>query len=349
MKRTIVFLPVVLLALSVFGCKFLPLQPKPPEGSALETAGNSDKQITVRYAQIGTESDWRVATVNSMKDAARAEGWELLNQDASCSQERQFEWLREAIAKGDDYIVLAPIVKTGWDQVMSEARDVGIPVIMLETNIDMPDREDYYATWITLNFIQEGEKAGRWLTDYMEAEGRGNDEINIVELQGTVGSSPAIDRQTGFESIINNYPNYKITQSQTGDFETERGKEIMEAFLNEAASNSVKIDVLFAHSDGMAIGAIQAIKEAGLIPGEDIVIIGIDGSKLAFEAIAAGDMNVTIECSPIFAPIVLDVIKTLEAGEAVPKVIYINPGETAGIYDEYFYHNVISELPSRAY
>jgi len=348
MKRVIVILSAAFLALSVISCKSPPLQPEPPEVSVSAATGNSDKQITLLFATGGAESDWRMGLINSMKSAAIAEGWEFL-ENYGCEQENQIIALRGAIALCVDYIVLTPATETGWDQVMKEVRDAEIPVIMIDRNINMPELEDYYVTWIGANFIQEGEKAGRWLIDYMDAEGRSNDEINIVELQGTVGSYPAIDRKIGFESVIKDYPNYKITQSQTGDFETELGKEVMESFIVKAQAEDTPIDVLFAHNDGMAIGAIQAIKEAGLIPGKDIIIISIDAVKLAFQAIVAGEMNVTVECSPLYGAIVVDVIKKLEAGEVVPKVIHPNTGETDGIYDEYFYHNVITNLPSRVY
>jgi simple sugar transport system substrate-binding protein len=179
------------------------------------------------------------------------------------------------------------------------------------------------------NPFEEGQKAGNWLVEYLAKNGRDKDQINIVELQGTVGSGPAIERQKGFADIIKDHSNLKVTQSQTGDFTRDLGRTVMESFLKKGE----KIDVLYAHNDDMALGAIQAIKEAGLKPGKDIIIIGVDSVKGAFEAMVAGEMNVTVECSPLLGPQFVDAVKKLAAGESVPKKIWtvegIFPQETA--------------------
>ena len=311
----------------------------------------AEKKIVVGFAQIGSESDWRVGSTNSIRQACEEAGFELLFVDANQMQERQLEALRDFITRGVDYIGFSPVVMTGWDQVMEEIKDAGIPVIMLDRNIDMPNHTDYYATWIGSNFVEEGEKSAKWLLEYLKSVGREGQDINIVELQGTVGSSPAIDRKTGFENIIKGYPNLKITQSQTGDFTTELGKTVMESFLRKAQSDGVKIDVLYAHNDGMAIGAIQAIKEAGLVPGKDIIIIGVDAVKLAFEAILAGDMNVTVECSPLLGPQFVQAIKDIEAGKTLEKITY----SIEYVYDETLsktsdkYLSAAEHYPSRVY
>ena len=312
----------------------------------------TDKKIVVGFAQIGSESDWRVGSTNSIRQACEEAGFELLFVDANQMQERQLEALRDFITRGVDYIGFSPVVMTGWDQVMEEIKDAGIPVIMLDRNIDMPNHTDYYATWIGSNFVEEGEKSAKWLLEYLKHVGREGQDINIVELQGTVGSSPAIDRKTGFENIIKGNPNLKITQSQTGDFTTELGKTVMESFLRKAQSDGVKIDVLYAHNDGMAIGAIQAIKEAGLVPGKDIIIIGVDAVKLAFEAILAGDMNVTVECSPLLGPQFVQAIKDIDAGKTLEKITY----SIEYVYDETLskafpdqYKSAAEHYPSRVY
>ena len=191
----------------------------------------------------------------------------------------------------------------------------------------MPNQEDYYISWITNNFEEEGVAAAEWLLAYLEHEGRMGDQINIVELQGTVGSGPQIYRQAGFVATLAPYANLDIMYSETGNFETEAGKAVMEAFLTRAQSEGKDIDVVFAHNDGMALGAIQAIREAGLVPGTDIIIIGIDAVKLAFEAIIAGDMNATVECSPLLGPLVVQVIQQHLDGGTPPKVIF-NPRKT---------------------
>ncbi|MCL2010791.1 MAG: ABC transporter substrate-binding protein [Synergistaceae bacterium] len=312
----------------------------------------ADRRIVVGFAQIGSESDWRVGSTNSVRQACADAGFELIFVDANQMQENQLSALRDFITRGVDYIGFSPVVMTGWDQIMMEIKDAGIPVIMLDRNIDMPNHTDYYATWIGSNFVEEGEKSALWLLDYLGIHGRWGEEINIVELQGTVGSSPAIDRKTGFENIIKDHPNLKITQSQTGDFTTELGKTVMESFLRRAQSDGVKIDVLYAHNDGMAIGAIQAIKEAGLVPGKDIIIIGVDAVKLAFEAILAGEMNVTVECSPLLGPQFVQAIKDIEAGETLDKITF----SIEHVYDEtlsklmpHRYLSAEEHYPSRVY
>ena len=286
--------------------------------------GSKDGPIKVGFSQIGSESDWRVGNTVSVSDAIEAEGWELIYNDANQQQENQIKALRDFITQGVDYIVFGPIVETGWDAVLKEVKDAGIPLIMIDRTIDMANQEDYYVSWITNNFEEEGVAAAEWLIAYLENEGRMGDNINIVELQGTVGSGPQIYRMQGFHDKVGEFPNLRISQSETGNFETELGKTVMESFLTKAAADGEPIDVLFAHNDGMAIGAIQAIREAGLNPGEDIIIVGIDAVKLAFENIIAGDMNATVECSPLFGPLVVETIKKLEAGETPQKKI-INP------------------------
>lgn len=307
--------------------------PTPDAGTEVQDEVQPERTITVGFAQIGSESDWRVGSTNSILSAVEEAGFEMHFVDANQVQERQISALRDFITMGVDYIGFSPVVETGWDLVMQEIRDAGIPVIMLDRNIEMPNRDDYYVTWIGANFVREGERAAEWLIDYLEHIGRSGDDINIVELQGTVGSSPAIDRKTGFENVIANHPNLTISQSQTGDFTTELGKEVMEGFLIRAQADGVPIDVVYAHNDGMAIGAIQAIREAGLNPGVDIIIIGVDAVKLAFEAIIAGDMNATIECSPLLGPQFVETIQALERGETVPKIIYSNYND----YDDVLY------------
>src|SRR5205823_12926261 len=185
--------------------------------------------------------------------------------------------------------------ESGWETVLREAKAAKIPVILTDRAVNVKD-ESLWVTFMGSDFLEEGRKAGRWLVEKMkDAKG----DVNIVELQGTVGSAPAIDRKKGFEEILKGKDKYKIIRSQTGDFTRAKGKEVMEAFLK---AEGKKINVLFAHNDDMAIGAIQAIEAAGLKPGKDIVIVSIDGVKGAFEAMMQGKLNVTVECNPLLGP-----------------------------------------------
>jgi len=332
-------------------------------GSGNETGGGGNAATTpevsgggaplrIGFSQIGSESDWRVGNTESVRNAITEAGWEVIFNDANQQQHLQIQAMRDFITQGVDYIVFGPIVETGWDQVLSEVRDAGIPLVMIDRTIDMPNQEDYYITWITNNFEHEGIAAAEWLIAYLEFTNRMGENINIVELQGTVGSGPQIQRQAGFAATIAAYPNLQITQSQTGDFTTELGKTVMESFLARAQADGTPIDVVYAHNDGMALGAIQAIQEAGLVPGEDIIIIGIDAVALAFEAILRGEMNVTVECSPLMGPTVVEVIQTHLAGGTPPKTIFNNVRVFDDTLSEVMPDRFLSardDLPNRVY
>jgi simple sugar transport system substrate-binding protein len=285
------------------------------------TAFAADKKIVVGFAQIGAESDWRVANTKSIQDACAEAGFDLRFVDGQQKQENQIKALRDFITQGVDYIAFSPVVESGWDEVIEEINDSGIPLILVDRTTDIKN-DDYFVAWMGSNPFEEGQKAGNWLVEYLAKNGRDKDQINIVELQGTVGSGPAIERLKGFADIIKDHPNLKVTQSQTGDFTRDLGRTVMESFLKKGE----KIDVLYAHNDDMALGAIQAIKEAGLKPGKDIIIIGVDAVKGAFEAMVAGEMNLTVECSPLLGPQFVDAVKKLAAGESVPKNIWTVEG-----------------------
>lgn len=296
-----------------------------------------DGKITVGFSQLGAESDWRVASTASIKSACEEAGFELIFSDAQQKQENQIKALRSFITQKVDVIAFSPVVESGWDEVLQEIKDAKIPLILVDRATDNPD-DSMYVTFMGSNFIDEGEKAGQWLVDYLTEKGRIGDEINVVELQGTVGSAPANDRKTGFETIIKEYANIQITKSQTGDFTRSLGKEVMESFLKSGD----RIDVLYAHNDDMALGAIQAIKDAGLKPGEDIIVIGVDAVKGAFEAMAAGEMNVSVECNPLLGPQLVDAVNKLMAGESLPKWI----PTIEGVYPQ---EVAAAELPNRQY
>ena len=224
-------------------------------------------------------------------------GIELKFSDAQQKQENQIKAIRSFIAQKVDVIAVLAIVETGWDPVLQEAKAAHIPVIIIDRDVDAKDDRPLRSpSWAPTSSRRP--RAGNWLADYLKKKGMTTGRVNIVELQGTTGSAPAIDRKKGFADIIASHPNRKITRSQTGDFTRAKGKEVMEAFL-KADKN---IQVLYAHNDDMALGAIQAIEEAGLKPGKDIIIVSIDGVKGAFEAMIAGKLNCSVECSPLLGP-----------------------------------------------
>jgi galactofuranose transport system substrate-binding protein len=276
----------------------------------------SKDKLVIGFSQVGAESEWRTANTKSMQNAIKEAGHELKFSDAQQKQENQIKAIRSFIAQKVDAIVFSPVVETGFETVLKEAKDAGIPVFLSDRSVDIED-DSLWVTFLGSDFVEEGRKAANWLVEETaDVEG----DVNIVELQGTVGSAPAIDRKKGFEEVIADHPNLKITKSQTGDFTRAKGKEVMEAFLKADGEN---IDVLYAHNDDMAIGAIQAIEEYGLKPGEDIKIIGVDAVKGAFEAMAAGKMNVTIECNPLFGPQMVDLIEAHFAGEKIEKRVSV--------------------------
>lgn len=280
-------------------------------GASSGDDGASDK-LVIGFSQVGAESEFRTANTKSIQDAIKDAGHELKFSDAQQKQENQIKALRSFIAQKVDAIVFSPVVETGFETVLQEAKDAGIPVFLGDRAVDIED-DSLWVTFLGSDFVEEGRKAANWL---IEETADIDGDINIVELQGTVGSAPAIDRKKGFEEVIADHENLKIIKSQTGDFTRAKGKEVMEAFLKSDGEN---IDVLYAHNDDMAIGAIQAIEEYGLKPGEDIKIIGVDAVRGAFEAMAAGKMNVTIECNPLFGPQMVDLIEAHFAGEEIPK------------------------------
>ena len=287
--------------------------------AALPFKAFAQKKIVLGFSQIGAESEWRTANSESIKSSAKEAGIDLKFSDAQQKQENQIKAIRSFIAQKVDVIAFSPVVESGWGTVLREAKAAKIPVILSDRAVDEKD-DSLWVAFMGSDFVEEGRRAGRWLVEKMKGV---QGDVNIVELQGTVGSAPAIDRKKGFEEIIKADPKFKIIRSQTGDFTRAKGKEVMEAFLK---AEGKKINVLYAHNDDMAIGAIQAIEEAGLKPAKDIVIISIDAVKGAFEAMIAGKLNVTVECSPLLGPQLMQAAKDLVAGKTIPKRIVTQEG-----------------------
>jgi len=312
-----------------------PSSPSPSASSAAPaSSAPAEKKIVLGFAQVGAESGWRTANTKSIQESAAAAGIELKFSDAQQKQENQIKAIRSFIQQKVDVIAFSPVVESGWDTVLKEAKDAGIPVVLTDRAIDSPDTS-LYVSFLGSDFVEEGRRAGRWLVEQFKDH---DGEVNIVELQGTVGSAPAIDRKAGFEEIIKDDPKFKIIASQTGDFTRAKGKEVMQAFL-KAHKN---IDVLYAHNDDMALGAIQAMEAAGLKPGEDIIIISVDGIRDAFVAASEGKINFIVECNPLLGPQLMDLVKKIVAGESVPKRI-VTEERTFTIEE------AIAELPNRQY
>lgn len=303
---------LILLAAALVGC-----ERDGSETGGGATTGPTEKQLVVGFAQVGAESAWRTANTESIKSEAEKRGIDLRFVDAQGKQENQIAAVRGFIAQRVDVILLAPVVKTGFEPVLREAKAANIPVILSDRRIETDD-ESLYVTFIGSDFIEEGRRAAEFL---VKATGG---KAKIAELQGTTGSDPANDRKKGFEQVIAKHPDMQIVLSQTGDFKRADGKKVMEAFLKSPQGKD--INALYAHNDDMAIGAIQAIEEAGRKPGTDIIIVSVDGVRAAFEAMAAGKLNCTVECNPLIGPQIFDAVEKIVAGETVPRHIEVEEG-----------------------
>ncbi|NNJ30787.1 ABC transporter substrate-binding protein [Lacrimispora defluvii] len=294
------------------------------EAATTKAAPAEKKEIVVGFSQVGAESDWRTANTESMKSTfTEANGYKLIFDDAQQKQENQLKAVRNFIQQDVDYIVIAPVTETGWDTVLQEAKDAGIPVIIVDRMINVSD-DSLYTAWVGSNFLQEGYDAVAWLDEYLKKNNRADDDINIVTLQGTIGSSAQIGRTNGVEEKMKDHPKWKMLERQTGEFTQAKGQEVMESFLKTYND----IDVVIAENDNMAFGAIDAIKAAGKTcgPKGDIIIISFDAVSAAFDSMIAGDMNVSVECNPLHGPRVAEIIQKLEKGEKVDKIAYVKEG-----------------------
>jgi len=284
------------------------------EGAATTAGESSGELVTLGFAQTGSESGWRSANTESMNAAFSEEnGFELIFNAADNDPAAQIAAVRGFINQGVDAIVIAPIVEDGWEDVLQEAADAGIPVILEDRTVTAP--EDLYATWVGLDFRNEGVMAGEWA-----AETFGDTPTNMVVLEGTTGSAPANDRAEGFDEAIADTAIEKI-DSQTGDFTRDGGKTVMEGFLQVHGVDG--IDLVYAHNDDMALGAIEAIEAAGGVPGQDIQIVSIDAVHDGMQALIDGKINYIVECNPLLGELAAGLVNDVLAGTDVDKRYYV--------------------------
>ena len=272
-----------------------------------------DHRIVLGFAQTGAESNWRIANTESIKAAARQAGIDLLFVDSEGQPAKQIAAVRSFIARKVDVIAFSPIVESGWEPVLREAKAAGIPVFLSDRTVDVKD-ETLYTSFMGSDFTEEGRRAARWLISYLNTDR----PVNIVELLGTIGSAPELDRTSGFKEILKDHPNYRIIVSESADFVRSKGREVMQQVLRDLAAKGEKIDVLFAHNDDMAIGAIQAMESAGIRPGRDVAIVSVDGIRDAFSAMIAGKLNCSVECNPLLGPQLMKAIKDYISGKELP-------------------------------
>ena len=277
----------------------------------------ADDTITVGFSQVGAESDWRTANTESMKSTFSEEnGYELIFDDAQQKQENQLTAIRNFIQQEVDYILLAPVTETGWDTVLQEAKDADIPVIIVDRMVDVSD-DSLYTTWIGTDSLLEGRKAAEWLNAYTTAKGIDAKDVNIVDIQGTIGSTAQIGRSKGLEEGVDNY-GWNLLAQQSGEFTQAKGQEVMESMLKQYDN----INVVYCENDNEAFGAIDAIEAAGKTVGSDIangeiMVMSFDTTNAGLTDTLAGKIACDVECNPLHGPRAEELIKALEAGEAV--------------------------------
>lgn len=288
--------------------------------AAVPAAPAAAKKLVIGFSQTGNESGWRRAHSKSLTTEAEKRGITLKFSDGQNQQENQISALRDFIAQRVDAIILAPVVSSGWDPVLQEAKAAKIPVFLSDRRIDSTD-DSLYICFIGSDFVEEGRMAAKWLAEKTEGK------CSIVELQGEPGSAPAIDRKVGFEEVLKQHPEMQIIDTQSAGFVLDKGKVVMEAFLKK---HGKAIQALYSHNDDMALGAIQAIEAAGMKPGQDIIIVSVDGLKTAFQAMVEGKLNCTVECNPLLGPYIFDAIAKHFAGEEIPKTVHM----VDGVFDQ---------------
>jgi len=302
------------------------------------STGGGDGKIVLGFSQVGSESGWRSANTDSVKSAAKEAGYDLKFSDAQQKQENQISAIRNYITQGVDVIAFSPVVVTGWDAVLKEAKAKKIPVVLTDRSVETSD-QSLFVTLVGSDFTDEGRRAGKILEKVLEKAGH-KGAVKIAQLEGTTGAAPAIERAKGFKEVMDaeHASDWKIVVSQTGDFTRAGGKQVMAAFLQ----SNPDINVLFAHNDDMAIGAIQAIEAAGKKPGKDILIVSIDGVKDGFVAMSEGKINAIVECNPLLGPQLMEVVKKVKNGESVERWIKTKEGD-------FMQDQAKAALPTRKY
>ena len=289
----------------------------------------ADDTITVGFSQVGAESDWRTANTESMKSTFSEEnGYELIFDDAQQKQENQLTAIRNFIQQDVDYIVLSPVTETGWDTVLQEAKDADIPVIIVDRMVDVSD-DSLYTTWIGTDSLLEGRKAAEWLNAYTTAKGIDAKDVNIVDIQGTIGSTAQIGRSKGLEEGVDNY-GWNLLAQQSGEFTQAKGQEVMESMLKQHDN----INVVYCENDNEAFGAIDAIEAAGKTvgPDGDILVMSFDTTNAGLTDTLSGKIICDTECNPLHGPRVEEIIKKLEDGKDVDKKAYVE--EEMFAYDD---------------
>lgn len=271
---------------------------------------------TVGFPQMESNNPWRIAQSKSFVDTAETCGWNLITTDAAGSAAKQVADVDSMIAQGIDVLFLPPREEKPLLPAVMKARAAGIPTFLVDRSVDpaVAKAGEHYVSFLGSDFIEQGRRVAEWTLANFEGE-----QGIIVELEGTTGSSPANDRRKGFDDEMAKHDNMTIVASQSGDFARDKGRQVMETLLQAHPD----VNIVYAHNDEMAIGAIQALELAGRKPGEDVLIVSIDGTRDALQAIIDGKMGVTVESSPFFGPLACEVMKRYAAGEEIEPWVQV--------------------------
>ena len=291
-----------------------------------ETEEESDA-ILIGFSQLGAESAFRSANTTSMKETFTEEkGYQLFVEDGQQKQENQIMAIRTFIQQEVDYIVLAPVTETGWDTVLQEAKDAGIPVIIMDRRVNVSD-ESLYTCWVGSDFGLEGKKMAEWIHQFTLKREIPPEEVRIVNIQGTIGATAQIGRTRGLYKAATDY-GWSILAEESGEFTQAKGKEVMQSFLEEYP----ELNIVYCENDNEAFGAIEAIKEAGRTIGTDILngeimVVSFDGVDVnALACVADGEISCIAECNPLHGPWVEEIIQMMEMGKTPPKYTYVDEG-----------------------
>ena len=310
MRRGFILVLVLILLLGLSGC-----------AGKQEQAGENSASIVVGFSQLGAESSWRIANTASMEQAAKDSGYGLMMENANQKQEKQIDAIRSFIAYRVDVIVFSPIVETGWDNVLTEAKQAGIPVILMDRMIETED-DSLYTAYVGADFYAEGRRAGEYLVrkaDALDAE-----HLRIVEICGTTDSTPMRDRQRGFMDVIGQDARFTVIDSVDGDFLRSKGEECMRELLQKYGTDG--IDVVYSHNDSMTLGVLDVLESLNAPETKDMILITVDGEKEAVEALKAGRLNCVVQCTPQLGPSVMKLVADLQAGKELPKIYHPEEG-----------------------
>ena len=290
--------------------------------------GGDNASIVVGFSQLGAESSWRIANTASMEQAAKDYGYSLMMENANQKQEKQIDAIRSFIAYRVDVIVFSPIVETGWDNVLTEAKQAGIPVILMDRMIETQD-DSLYTAYIGADFYAEGRRAGEYLV--RKAETSGSEKLRIVEICGTTDSTPMRDRQRGFMDVIGQDERFTVIDSVDGDFLRSKGEECMRELLEKYGLDG--IDVIYSHNDSMTLGVLDVLEGLNDPAAKDIILITVDGEKEAVDALKEGRINCVVQCTPHLGPAVMKLVNELKEGKELAKVNHPEEGSFSDFDD----------------